>query len=190
MSLVHSVAMSSRQFEPRHLDVRRFAADGAQLSGEWPLRDLKRLSDSASADRPPSADDRVSWHTRGEQGAGAEPEIWLHLEARTALALQCQRCLAPLHVDVALKRSFRFVVGEAAAAELDLESDEDVLALTRALDLQALVEDELLLALPLVPMHAHCPEPLPKAKADRESETVSNPFAVLASMRGEKTSDS
>ena len=153
------------------------------------MRDLKRLSDSASADRSPSADDRVSWQARGEQGAGAEPEVWLHLDAGTALALQCQRCLAPVDVEVALHRRFRFVAGEAAAAQLDAESEEDVLALTRALDLQELVEDELLLALPLVPMHAQCPEPLPKPKADRESETISNPFAVLASMRGEKTSD-
>jgi len=181
--------MSSRQFEPRHLDVRKFAAEGATLSGEWPLRALKRLGDSASADRPPSAGDRVSWQARGEQGGGAEPKIWLYLEARTALALQCQRCLAPLDMDVALKRRFRFVAGEAAAAQLDAESEEDVLALSRALDLQELVEDELLLALPLVPMHAQCPEPLPKPKADRESETVSNPFAVLASMRSEKASD-
>jgi uncharacterized protein len=169
--------------------VRRFAADGARLSGEWPLRDLKRLSDSASADSPPAADDRVRWEARGEQGAGLEPEIWLYLDAGTALALQCQRCLAPLDVNVAMTRRFRFVAGEAAAAQLDAESEEDVLALTRALDLQELVEDELLLALPLVPMHAQCPEPLPKPKADSEGETVSNPFAVLASMRGAKASD-
>ena len=44
-----------------------------------------------------------------------------------------------------------FVRGEDAAAELDAESDFDVLTLTRSLDLRELVEDELLLALPLVP---------------------------------------
>jgi len=182
--------MSSRQFEPRHLDVRRFAADGAELSGEWPLLELKRLSDSAAADRPPSTNDVVSWQARGEQVPGVEPEIWLHLNAQTALALQCQRCLAPLDVDVAADRRFRFVAGEAAAAELDAESDDDVLALTRALDLQELAEDELLLALPLVPMHAVCPEPLPKPNADGDGEAALNPFSVLASMRGGKTPDS
>jgi uncharacterized protein len=36
-----------------------------------------------------------------------------------------------------------------------------VLALEPALDLKELVEDELLLALPLVPRHEVCPEPLP-----------------------------
>ncbi len=51
--------------------------------------------------------------------------------------------------------------GEEAAAALDAESDDDVLALESSLDLHALVEDELLLALPLVPRHDECPEPLP-----------------------------
>ena len=36
-----------------------------------------------------------------------------------------------------------------------------MLALEPALDLRGLVEDELLLALPLVPRHEVCPEPLP-----------------------------
>ena len=177
--------MSSRPFEPRHLDLRRFAAEGAELSGEWALPELVRLSDSASSERPPSADDRVAWHARGEQTTGVEPQIWMHLEARTALALQCQRCLAPLDVDVEVNRRFRFVTGEAAAAELDAESEDDVLALTRDLDLQELVEDELLLALPLVPMHEECPEPLTPPETVAVEEAVSNPFAVLAALRRE-----
>jgi uncharacterized protein len=175
--------MNSRPFEPRHLDVRRFAAEGAELSGEWALRDLARLNDTTSAERPLSAADRVSWHARGEQTSGVEPQIWLHLVASTALALRCQRCLAPMDVDVAVDRRFRFVAGEAAAAELDADSEDDVLALTRDLDLQELVEDELLLALPIVPMHAECPEPLRRSEVDMEQEATPNPFAVLATLR-------
>jgi uncharacterized protein len=177
--------MGSRQFEPRHLDVRRFAADGAELSGEWALRDLARLVDSAAADRPPSSSDRVAWQARGELTGGIEPQIWLHLKARTRLALQCQRCLAPLDVDVEASRRFRFVAGEATAAELDAESEDDVLALTRDLDVQQLVEDELLLALPIVPMHAECPEPLTRPAPGIERESAPNPFAVLAALRRE-----
>ena len=65
----------------------------------------------------------------------------------------------PLHAE----RRIFFVDGEDAAAALDAESEDDVLALTPALDLAELVEDELLLALPLVPRHEQCPEPLPRA---------------------------
>jgi uncharacterized protein len=177
--------MSSRPFEPRHLDVRRLAAEGAELSGEWPLRELARLCDAAAAERPPTAADRVAWNVRGEQTGGVEPQIWIDLDARTALAVQCQRCLAAMDVDVRVSRRFRFVAGEAAAAQLDAESEDDVLALTRDFDLQELVEDELLLALPIVPMHAECPGPLPRSETDHERDAVPNPFAVLASLRRE-----
>jgi uncharacterized protein len=84
-----------------------------------------------------------------------------------------------------VSRRFRFVAGEAAAAQLDAESEDDVLALTRDFDLQELVEDELLLALPIVPMHAECPEPLPRSETDHKRDAVPNPFAVLASLRRE-----
>ena len=40
-----------------------------------------------------------------------------------------------------------------ARPEIDPDSEDDVLALPRRLDLHTLVEDELLLGLPLVPMH-------------------------------------
>ena len=60
-----------------------------------------------------------------------------------------------------------------------------VLALTPALDLADLIEDELLLALPLVPRHDVCPAPLPvpdNADVPEEDEPV-NPFAALAALK-------
>ena len=78
-----------------------------------------------------------------------------------------------------------FVKGEDAAAALDAEAEDDVLALTPALDLRELIEDELLLALPLVPRHAHCPEPLPRAFVeDPAVDPADNPFAALAVLKG------
>ena len=64
-------------------------------------------------------------------------------------------------------RSIRFVHGADLAQQLDEESEEDVLALSAALDLRELIEDELILALPLVPRHDVCPQPLPQADRRR-----------------------
>ena len=82
---------------------------------------------------------------------------------------------------------------EATAAELDADSDEDVLVLSRSFDLREWVEDELLLALPIVPLHdPECPAPLP-LPADELPEAVAeegrpSPFAVLQSLKaGNKT---
>jgi uncharacterized protein len=54
---------------------------------------------------------------------------------------------------------------------------------SRHLDLHGLVEDELLLALPLVPMHEHCPRQLPMSAGDAEVAPAPKPFAALASLR-------
>ena len=83
------------------------------------------------------------------------------------------------------ERRIYFVEGEDAAAALDAENEDDVLALTPTLDLQALVEDELLLALPLVPRHEVCPEPLPRAlvEDDPAREAADHPFAALAALK-------
>jgi uncharacterized protein len=87
-------------------------------------------------------------------------------------------------------RTLRFVPTEEEAARLDeAEEEEDVLALPRALNLHELIEDELILALPLVPRHEQCPEPLPwepempTAPAEVPGEEVAHPFAALARLK-------
>jgi uncharacterized protein len=88
--------------------------------------------------------------------------------------------------EVSAERSFRFVADEATAAALDDESEEDFLVISRDFDALALVEDELILALPLVPLHEVCPEVLPMSVADPEFEAASerpNPFGVLAGLK-------
>ena len=58
-----------------------------------------------------------------------------------------------------------------------------MLVASRQFDLQALVEDELLLAMPLVPMHGTCPQPLTGAPAEVSEEPRANPFAALAALK-------
>ncbi len=77
------------------------------------------------------------------------------------------------------------MASEAEAERLDAESDDDHLVLVPRLDLLALVEDELILELPLVPRHEGiCPEPLPQPAADEAPvDERPNPFAALAALR-------
>jgi uncharacterized protein len=96
---------------------------------------------------------------------------------------------------VGVDRWLRFVPGgEDAAAALDADSDDDVLPLQRAIDARALIEDELLLELPLVARHTLCPRPLPMSAGEAMPEPGAegggaegerpNPFAVLARLKG------
>ena len=154
--------MRSPRHDPLRLDVAAFAADSGALDGVWPGATLARLADLQVPPQDLGQAD-VHWRTRGERRlkAGSEAELWLTLSVQAPVWLTCQRCLQPMALDLALERHLRFVHGEAQAEALDAESDDDVLALPRWLDLRELVEDELLLSLPLVPRHAACPQPLP-----------------------------
>ena len=135
----------------------------------------------------------MAWRASGERRAvpGCDPELWLHLSATAAVWLTCQRCLQPFEQPLALDTRVRFVRDEAKAEALDAELEEDVLALPRWLDLRTLIEDELLLALPLVPRHEQCPQPLPASAGDLADDVEApperpNPFAVLQALKPHK----
>jgi uncharacterized protein len=176
--------MKSREFDPLRLDVAAFAKDGGALEGEWPLASLERLAESTLPGTTGSAP-AVTWRLTGELRAaqGGESQVWLHAAAQATVHLECQRCLKPMTEALEAERSFQFVHGEDAAARLDSDSEDDVLALTRALDARELVEDELLLELPIVPRHDVCPDPIPVATDDLPEEEAPNPFAKLAALK-------
>ncbi len=175
--------MSLRELDPRSLDLGSFCRSQSSLSGARPLAAFERLAQSFSA-RPDGAAD---WSVDGTTVsiAGAVTEVWLHLRAHAVVPLQCQRCLQTLAEPLRVDRRLRFVRSDDEAARLDEELDDDVLVLPPRLDLHELVEDELILALPLVPRHAHCPDPLPLQDDDvvAQATPAPNPFAVLASLR-------
>ena len=175
--------MTSRYPDPRKLDVAAFAADAGQLEGRWPLADLVRLGAGARQDAS------VEWSLRGERRpvVAGDAEVWLHLAARARIWLECQRCLQPVAWDLDVARSLRFVPDEGVAAALDAQSEDDVLELPRSLDLLGAIEDELLLELPIVPMHEQCPQPLVASMGiDAELPAAAQdagPFAALAALK-------
>ena len=178
---------STRAPDPRRLDVAAFAAVGGELRGDWPATQLRRLLSATMESQSDASRLDVAWQAHGERlplvGAGRLPS--LRLEADTEVMLECQRCLQPMRWPLQARRRIFFVDGEDAAAALDAENDDDVLALVPSLDLQALIEDELLLALPIVPRHELCPDPLPRAFVEDDSEgpPVDSPFAALSVLK-------
>lgn len=174
-----------KALDPRQLSLLRLAETAGTLQGVWPTAEMVRLA----ADAPPAGAGEVHWSAQGERRAvaGDGPQTWLHVQARTEVQLVCQRCLGPMTLRVEAERSFRFVRDEDEATRLDEESEDDVLALPKRglLDLHELVEDELILALPIVPRHEVCPEPLPLPanEPDEEEAAPPNPFQALAALK-------
>jgi uncharacterized protein len=179
--------MSKRLPDPRRIDVAAACANGLALSGEWALDQLDRL---AEGDAAAARDTPVVWSARFEQRPtpGSAPERWLRLQVATRVRRECQRCLRPVTMPLSVDRWLRFADDEATAAALDADSDEDVLVASRQFDVRHLAEDELLLALPLVPMHEACPDPLPAAQAQAADDEVrAGPFAALAALKRDRT---
>lgn len=179
----------AKDYDPRRLDVRRFAEEAGELTGQDGLKRYHRLS---AETQPGAADRPVTWQARGEMlnPRHVHPQVWLHLDAAARLPLVCQRCLAPVDMPLSVHRSFRFVPDEATAAAEDDEAEEDLLALSRSFDLLELVEDELLMELPVAPMHDVCPEPMKMSAADEDFDAAGgereNPFAVLGRLKAGK----
>ena len=174
------------RFSAHRLDVNAFATAESSLTGETTQHELRRLSDSLMALPGDMAPPPVRWVVAGAMrtAAGAPAQPWLHLDVDASVTLQCQRCLQPLGVALHIDRWFRFVGAEDEAARLDEDCEEDVLVASPRFNLLELVEDELILALPLVPMHKACPEPLPMAPDEPATEPVApHPFAALAALR-------
>jgi uncharacterized protein len=181
---------SDAKWPPHRLDVRAFSREGATLTGEAPLAQWARLAAESEVVwvSPP-----VQWQARGEAVAevGAQDQVWLHLEVHAALPLLCQRCLSTVLTPVDVDRSFRFVADEATALALDDGEEEDLLVISREFNLIELVEDEVILAMPLVPLHGTCPEPLQMSDQappfDLEEEKRPHPFAALAGLKLKKS---
>lgn len=175
-----------KKFAPSHLDVKAFAQNEGAIDGASPLSDWPRLSlEQMAGGESPSP---VRWRLQGRTVpvSGAADEIWLDLDAEVTLSMQCQRCLKPVLSPVLAERSFRFVADEATAAALDDASEEDILVHSRDFDALALVEDELIMALPLVPRHEICPEAVVMAVSDPEVDAAQerpHPFAALAGLK-------
>jgi uncharacterized protein len=180
---------ASSDFLPDRLDVRAFAQTGAPLASHTPLSKYERLTLDLIGQNDEFNKKTVQWTAQGElrPKPGAADDVWLHLHVQAALPMTCQRCLASADINVDIDQWFRFVADEKIALEQDETSDEDLLVMSRAFNLHSLIEDELLMALPIVPAHEVCPTPVKLASTDEDFKAAltqkPNAFAALGSLK-------
>jgi uncharacterized protein len=153
-------------------DPFKFAAEGRSLAGKVALARLERLADVLV-----DTDGEVAYRLVGE--FGADRRYRLRLVATGLLRLSCQRCLGgidwPLEIDTLLQ----LVRPGEPIPEEELEIDEfDAIEAGPDMDVLALVEDEIVLAVPIAPRHENCDAPRPSGGVKKES-----PFAALAKLR-------
>jgi uncharacterized protein len=167
------------------VDVDRLADARASHDFAYPLSELPRLREQL-LELQGAATGHVEF--RRERGLPIAS-----LQVSATLALQCQRCLQSVTLPV--RGSVQVaLVDDLAAADAVPEGTESVLINSGRALLRDLVEEELLLGLPLVPRHAdtHCAEPGflgSTAAADDAAtdeplppETTQTPFAELGEL--------
>ena len=158
----------------RPLDALGLARSGAVVEREFPVADFARMRDRL-AEVAGTARVRAAFREIGRWPAAA-------MGVEADVVLTCQRCLRPMQQRLASKSQLVFT--DEGSAELP-EGYEAVAGDPQALDLAALVEDELLLALPIIPRHAEgegCALPSTAGKAAgaaAEAGVMRRPFAGL-----------
>lgn len=172
---------------PDFLEVTRLARQGAELAGKIQLARMPRLLASLE-----SSDGQADVHLHF--GVDEQGLAYVRGRVDADVRMVCQRCLQPLTLRVGADITLALVMNDAQAADLPDEYEPLVVEEGRVATTE-LVEDELLLALPIVPLHERdqCPAaewlegqaPAPEPEVRERS----NPFAALSALKAKKTSE-
>lgn len=155
--------------QPGVIDGLQFARSAGVLRGKLHPSQLSRLAEAQCAT------EGVTFELFGIIDPEGRPK--LRISVRGGLRFVCQRCLDPVEFPLEIDSELLFAGSEREIAESD--DDVDRVLAGKAMEVSVLVEDEILLVLPMVPKHEHC-----QAAAVGEDQRRSSPFAVLGKLKG------
>lgn len=199
---LQSPSVSAGQW-PTEFDIFAFARKGEQLEGTLTLQQLPRMIAEMAPDAPASAGQEVfTWSIRGTQReefteGQTRQRLFVQVQLAGGIWLTCQRCLQPYFQALTVSNTLEVMRSEEQADAAPLDDDEaDPIVGSRQFDVLALLEDELLLSLPLAPKHVACPDDVeaqqvaslvqleaePGAEVEVEVKRPS-PFAALAGLK-------
>jgi uncharacterized protein len=129
------------------IDSLAFAGKAESLHGKIPVSSLTRLHDALYSTRG-----EIEFDVRGGTNSMGRPVLRLHISGE--VQLQCQRCLEEMDFPLAIDSDLLLARDEAELAGLD-ENEEgpDAILAEAEMDVGALIEDEVLLAIPMSPRH-------------------------------------
>lgn len=160
------------------------AETGQTLSGNIALAKMRRLAGSLKSDQG-------TVKVELEFGCDEQGIHYLKGHLTTALELVCQRCMQGMSFPVDINVNLAMMHSMAEAERLPSHYEPLVID-GPTLSLQAVIEDELILVLPIVALHdrSECQaEIMPAAETEAEKDSP-GPFAVLARLKGRIKSQS
>lgn len=160
--------------EARYINNLDFAKRQQVLEEDIGLSEMPRLQEVLADDAQAVSNSSIHFKLTGHSQHYQLPSLHLDIEANLSMA--CQRCLESVQVPITLH--FDYVVSAEEAAALDGNDEVDWVEQSEAMDVCALIEDELLIALPIAPVHA-----LQCMQLNLESGDKPNPFSVLKALK-------
>jgi len=128
------------------VDPLRFAHTSESITGKVPLAKFDRLVDGLVSDQG-----KVQFRLQGGADSG-RPVLRLQIDA--AVTLRCQYCREPYRHELRIERVLPLARNEAELARWERDDPLlDALLAVPSLDVLALIEDEILLSLPVAPRH-------------------------------------
>jgi uncharacterized protein len=156
------------------IDGMDFARRGSLAKSRVAIGELHRVADYL-ADTGGLLDCEVQGG-RNEDGSGY---FELHLSVSGELQLRCQRCLEAMRFPLQIDKRLRLVNAGAEWPEEEVEDEGlDAVEASREMVVGSLIEDEVLLALPISPRHDSCGTPQRK-----DLQQDASPFAVLRKLK-------
>jgi uncharacterized protein len=158
------------------IDAFDFARQNERREGQIAVADLARLVKESA-----NATGTLHWSLTGSDGKFGN--LQLLLSVSTTIQVVCQRCLQPLALDIRSESKLVLAKNEADADKIEEMLDDDafdVIVGSKEMNLLDLIEDEVLLALPLSPKHDVCPDATTTKVMDRGN---ASPFAVLKGLK-------
>lgn len=158
---------------PLVIDPIRLAEAGSRFQGQLELAQLQRLAPTLQ-----QAQGKVEVEV--EFGRDDLHIAYLSGRLQTQLGLVCQRCLQPMAWPVNASFSLGLVTTDQAAEQLP--ENYEPLMVNNAMTLADIIEDELILAVPLVPMHARAECQAQDLGGEQQGKET-HPFAALAQLK-------
>ena len=156
------------------IDGLEFAGRGKKASGSAAIAELSRVADYLA-----SVEGALDCELRGERSDDGDGHLELELTVTGTLQLRCQRCLQALQFPLQINKRLRLVLAGREWPEEDVENEGfDAIAASREMVVGELIEDEVLLALPISPRHEVCDTPVMK-----DTKQDASPFAVLRKLK-------
>lgn len=159
-----------------YVNSTELAREGLFLTGKVLLKDMKRLEDVILP-----SENAISFEIQGIIGEKGWPGAIMKLTG--TIPLICNRCNKPMEEALEREVIFRFAKNEAEADSIpvSIDEEEEVIVGSSKLNLMDWIEEEILLSIPMIPVHE---QECVLEEPEKDDIQQPNPFAKLKELKG------